>query len=276
MLIDPYSHPLIKERLPWKSGRFVMGVGLKPVKASEIFDTTSFYPEYIAQKAERRAENLERYYPHSVGLSPEEQTLAVEKIKSFVPQLELNRAGEYRDEFDQMVTHLAEDVSLWKKEGRREWLASIHLCAPNHWAAGDKIGKSFIDSHLPVPKIAPIAQIALKLFEQSVERGAQERMAWGVATDTILNHHPQAPFKGRSFNPAQPELYARVERQTLWPVTDDLLIFTIRTYFIDIAKLERIDRELIVSCLKSMDEEILRYKGLIHDRESQIDWLMSF
>jgi hypothetical protein len=276
MLIDPYSHPLIKERLPWKSGRFVMGVGLKPAKASEVFDTTTFHAEYLAQKAERRKEKLERYYPRPVNLTTEEMHQAVETIKSFCPGLALSQDDEYRDEFDQLVSHLSEDVSLWKKENNREWLASIHLCAPNHWAAEDKIGKSFIDSHLPVPKIAPIAQIALKLFEQSVERGPQERMAWGVATDTILNHHPLAPFKGRSFNPNDPELYARVERQTIFPVTKDLLVFTIRTYFIDMAKLERSDRDQIVSCLHSMDEDVLRYKGLMHDREHQIKWLESF
>lgn len=276
MLIDPYHHPLIKERLPWKSGRFVMGVGLKTCKDSEVFDRGSFLPVYLQQKKERRLENLNRYYPPNHEVRESELDRAVEVIHQYCPTLQTDQAGEYRDEFDRTVSHLSEDVSLWKREENREWLASIHLCAPNHWGAEDKIGKSFLDSHLPVPKIAPIAQIAMKLFEQSLERGPQERMAWGVATDTILNHHPQAPFKGRSFNPKSPELYARVERQTLLPVTNDVLMFTIRTYFIDIAQLQRSDREQIVSCLQSMDEEILRYKGLLVDREHQIQWLLSF
>ena len=92
----------------------------------------------------------------------------------------------------------------------------------------------------------------------------------------MLNHHPEADFKGRSFNPDAPELYARIERQTLIPVSQSLLIFTIRTYFVDIAKLERLDRELIAQCLRSMDEEILRYKGLVNDRENQLKWMLSF
>ena len=108
------------------------------------------------------------------------------------------------------------------------------------------------------------------------------RFAWGLATDQRLNHHPQPPqneagdWEGRRFNAARPELYLRIERQTLSGLADlDAVVFTIRTYFENIGTL----RDNPVRCaeltaaLRSMGDASLMYKGLAADRAAIVDWI---
>lgn len=275
---------------PWNSRRFTVGVGLKSIAGQRVFLQDTEWAHYRGNKANVRNENLNKYYPPNVGLSEAELNATTDYLKTLAQREGITEAvllpseTPFRDEFDKFCCSVQEDISIWKKAGDREWLAAIHLAAPNHWAPEDKIGKSFTDSHIPVPKIAPISQIAGKLFQQGLERGLQERLAWGVATDNRLNHHPTPPagvkiedWHGRSFDPEHPKLYARVERQTLFPVPDhSLLVFTIRTFFVDVASMSAIDKQQISQCMDSMDEDILRYKGLLHDKGLIQSWLQSY
>lgn len=275
---------------PWNTRRFIVGVGLKSIPGQKIFLQDEEWAHYRGNKANVRNENLAKYYPANVGLSDAELSAATNYLKEIAQREGISEVTllpsevPFRDEFDKFCCSVQEDISIWKKEGEREWLAAIHLAAPNHWAPEDKIGKSFTDSHIPVPKIAPISQIAGKLFQQGLERGLQERLAWGVATDNRLNHHPSPPsgilledWHGRSFDVEHPKLFARVERQTLFPVPGhSLLVFTIRTFFVDVATLPSVDKQQISQCMDSMDEDILRYKGLLLDKSPIQNWLQSY
>jgi hypothetical protein len=51
--------------------------------------------------------------------------------------------NEYLSVFDMLCAQLQEDFAICCTNEHEDWLAAIHLCAPNHWAAGDKIGKPF-------------------------------------------------------------------------------------------------------------------------------------
>jgi hypothetical protein len=65
------------------------------------------------------------------------------------------------------------------------------------------------------------------------------RFAWGLSTDTPLNHHPEPPmnilplqWQGRNFDPNNPRLYLRIERQVIWGLPKyEAVLFVIRTYF---------------------------------------------
>ncbi len=82
-----------------------------------------------------------------------------------------------------------------------------------------------------------ITQRAVQLLNSLVNKGPFVRFAWGLATDRYLNHHPIAPegkntrfWEGRRFDPDNPELYLRVERQVTHGFPEiDAFMFTIRT-----------------------------------------------
>jgi len=190
----------------------------------------------------------------------------------------------YVDNLDGLALQMQEDFALVEiSDKRHDRITALHLCFPNHWAAEEKIGQSFLSSHAPVPGMARINQHANQLLNSLLNRGPFVRFAWGLATDNRLNHHPVAPeytnndqWQGRRFDSANPELYLRVERQVIqgFPAIETLL-FTIRTYFYDIATLKQSPekRQALQSALQSMSAATLHYKGLAQNLPLILDWL---
>lgn len=267
---------------PWAAGKFLITAGLKPLQG-DVFPATPDRDVYLANKARARAEDLAKYYPMPVGLSDDELAAAVAMLRSHTTPEATMPSPPSRDALDEFASGVPEDLALWKRHEGREWMAAIHLCAPNHWAATEKVGRDFPTIHAPVPRMAALNKAAPSLFQQILQQGPMERMAWGVATDDRLNHHPAPPtgvdpanWHGRRFDPAQPRLWARIERQTLLPVPGhDVVIFTIRTEFVNLGDVNVDDRKLIAQCLQGMPDDVLAYKGLAHDRAEVTAWLLS-
>ncbi len=191
----------------------------------------------------------------------------------------------YESGWDAIGAQLPEDMAIWKMnpDGSEE-MEALHLSAPNYWAAEDKVGRSFAVVHAPVAHMEKITPWAVQLLDGILKKGPYVRFAWGVGTDNRLNHHPEpAPnvdsseWHGRSFDPNQPKLYARVERQVLWGFPElGRAIFTIRTYFQDVAELKKTNPEAVkglIQAIESMSPQSLVYKGLKDHKENVLRWL---
>lgn len=190
----------------------------------------------------------------------------------------------YRDSLDALAMQLQEDIALVEiNDMGMDRVTALHLCFPNHWAAEEKLGQSFLLSHAPVPGMEKINRQIKPLLTSLLTKGPYVRFAWGLATDERLNHHPISPknvdpgqWQGRRFDLARPELYLRVERQVLkgFPAVNTLL-FTIRTYFYDVANLKQsiAMRQALLSALQTMSPETLRYKGLTQSLPLILAWL---
>lgn len=188
----------------------------------------------------------------------------------------------YVDTLDALACQIQEDLAITELDAEGDRLTYLHLCLPNHWAAQDKIGEDFLAVHAPVPHFERIAGRRRPLLESLVTRGPFVRFAWGLATDTRLNHHPRPPeghadpgaWCGRAFDPGAPRLYLRVERQTLSPLPSArAFLFTIRTYFEDVAALDASRRSALRAAILSMSEATLRYKGLAAHKDAILAWL---
>lgn len=190
----------------------------------------------------------------------------------------------YIDGFDALACQIQEDLSVIRLTAQEsDNVIALHLCLPNHWAAEDKIGRGFADVHHPVPDMHTMNKTASQIVQAMIHKGPFIRFAWGVATDKRLNHHPLAAenkelqhWHGRHFNPENPQLYLRIERQTSHGLPDyGLALFTIRTYFLDIHDLKSNAAylEKIISALRSMNDSIRDYKGIKRDFPAIIQWL---
>jgi dimethylamine monooxygenase subunit A len=187
----------------------------------------------------------------------------------------------YADAFDALACQVQEDLAIICRAGERNWLAAAHLCSANHWAAADKVGRDFAAVHAPVAAMEALNARAASLVAAMIDKGPYMRFAWGLSTDTRLNHHPQPPpgidinlWRGRRFAGATSHLYMRVERQVLWGFAEiDAALFTIRTYFVDCAQLDHRQRVLLMAALQTMSTEVLVYKGLRESRDEMLDWL---
>lgn len=190
----------------------------------------------------------------------------------------------YLNSFDALAMQVQEDFVVMEidKSGEGKIIA-LHLCAPNHWAAQDKLGKDFIDIHQPVPGMERIYQRHREINKACLEKGPFVRFAWGLSTDKYLNHHPQVPrgmtdqdWAGRKFDPSQPVLFMRTERQTIQGFKSQrLVLFTIRTYFYDVSTLKRQQRQLLLEAIDSMSDATVHYKGIATSKNDICHWLRS-
>lgn len=173
--------------------------------------------------------------------------------------------------FEALCHQVQEDIAVCQLAGERDWLAAIHLSAPNHWAPADKIGKPFSAVHGPVPGMEKLNQSYFKMLLTAVQKGPFFRFAWGIATDSRLNHHPEAPagvdpafWQGRRVAAAPgEEICLRVERQTISGLPEcDAFFFTIRTYFYPVYSLSAEEKKALLTAVEGMSAESLAYKGL--------------
>ncbi|MDZ8055344.1 MAG: heme-dependent oxidative N-demethylase family protein [Aulosira sp. ZfuVER01] len=190
----------------------------------------------------------------------------------------------YTSTLDALAGQIQEDLTvICRGNNGCNWLSAVHLCYPNHWSAEDKIGKDFAAIHTPVAGIEKINHRADAIVKTMITNKPMVRFAWGLSTDTRLNHHPEPPpgfsvnqWQGRNFDPQNPRLYLRIERQVIWGLPEyEAALFTIRTYFRDCSSIKK-DSQLRVklfAAIESMTPESLVYKGLAASKASILHWL---
>ncbi len=176
----------------------------------------------------------------------------------------------YRSAFDAVACQIQEDLALVEVHGGGDRVTALHLCLPNHWAARDKIGGDFNAVHGPVPGTTKIQRKSRALVPSLASRGPFVRFAWGLATDTRLNHHPDSPpdwpdelWRGRQFGAPGAGMFVRVERQVTVPLAPvSAFLFIIHTYFEDVRALDAALQERLAAAVVSMTLQTRRYKGI--------------
>lgn len=190
----------------------------------------------------------------------------------------------YASTLDALASQVQEDLAVvCRAADGANWLSAIHLCYPNHWAAEEKIGKDFAAVHAPVAGMEKINQRSRAIVNTMIVKEPMVRFAWGLSTDTRLNHHPKPPidiqaaqWQGREFNIDNPLVYLRIERQTIWGLPKyEAALFTIRTYFRDCSAIKRdpVLQPKLLAALDSMTVDSLVYKGLAKSKDSILRWL---
>jgi len=186
---------------------------------------------------------------------------------------------------DALALQFEEDYALCsRRSDMTDDLSMIHLCSGSHWACEDKIGKSFLQVHSPIPHFDKIGRVSTNMIEAMINKGPFVRFVWSFVTDTRLNHHPIAPtgidqnmWKGRSFNSQLTiPFYLRVERQVVYGLPEiDSSFFGIGISFIDGNKIKSDTnmRENLIGALNSMSPESRIYKGVDSCFTELMNWL---
>lgn len=189
----------------------------------------------------------------------------------------------YEATLDALALQIQEDWAVVCRSAKTNWLSAIHLCFPNYWSAEEKIGREFAVVHAPVAGMERINDRSEAIVHTMITQKPMVRFAWGLTTDTRLNHHPEPPvgtavddWQGRRFDREHVHLYLRIERQVIWGLPQhNAALFTIRTYFRDCCEIKQhpILRVQLCSAIESMTPESLIYKGLVESKSSILDWL---
>lgn len=291
--------------LPFLTGTYSVAPGLTALsKAETAFDKLIFqidgeYETYVENKTACRKENIHKYYcEHDLPLLTNRHIsfyIASQLQKEYPSVFDFDNDGEtcffintktreviqwdketlqlknnnYLSVFDALCSQAQEDFAICQLHDDKDWIAAIHLCAPNHWSPAEKSGKPFDAVHAPVPGMQKTFVHYFKMLQSIVYKGPFTRFAWGISTDKRLNHHPEPPagidlkeWQGRQIN-EDAELYIRTERQNLIGFPEvNAFLFTIRTYFYEVRALENNEKKQLWSAVRSMPAESLAYKGL--------------
>lgn len=258
------------------SGVYTTAPGLTPTSRGadtiKVLDIDENYFSYLDNKRACQAEDITRYHCLSGFEEPTRSAVVaklVELMTTEYPDVfersgsalrNLKTGDSVQLAFDQLCCQLQEDVAVVQMSGEKDWLTAIHLCSPNHWDPRTKIGRPFNEIHTPVPHIERTVKNYQVMLKMIIDKDPFTRFAWGIATDTRLNHHPEAlPGRDATAN----EFYVRTERQNLIGLKDvNAFIFTIRTYFYHVLDLEENERKSLVTAINSMSMETLKYKGM--------------
>ncbi len=319
----PRYFPMERGRYEVKPGLIKFGTDLEQgVWDQRVFHIDGNFSHYYHMKQLARRECLEKYY-QTQDFTPEvERVIAkfiLERLTQEYPQhfrinvqsygwiFHSQLTGEtlyfdanydlrhttgltlelppYRSALDALAHQVQEDITVVSQKGERHWVSAIHACFPNHWAIQATIGREFAQIHAPVAGMTAMNRRGAALVRTMITQPPMVRFAWGLSTDTRLNHHPEPPphvdpqqWQGRNFNLHDPQLYLRVERQVIWgfPAVKAAL-FTIRTYFQDVAVLKQNPTQsaLLQSAIQSMSPASLIYKGLADQKAEILAWLGS-
>jgi len=292
--------------LPFLDGKYTTAPALAArTKAVTDMDKVVFqfdeqYPHYLANTDACRKENIHKYYVEdklhpatavSINKQIVEQ-LATECPSGFILTysnsqyvLQNNKTGkslqwqedwikvagnDYLNLFDALCSQVQEDVAICQIDGEKDWLAAIHLSCPNYWSPAEKVGRPFSQVHAIVPGMEKLNENYFKMLLTAVHKGPFSRFAWGISTDTRLNHHPEpAPgfdpvfWQGRRVEADTTAIYLRVERQSITGVpATNCFLFTIRTYFYNIEDLAAEEKQALFAAIEGMSPQSLEYKGL--------------
>jgi len=315
--------PPINGRYEVKPGMIPFGSGLGNQEAdSQVFQIDQNYPHYRQAKLLARSERLSKYYQtdnYSPALAGAIAFLIIQRLIQEYPQYfayqNTNNTHKFHNQLTQETLYLDSDWQLQQVETQSNpvvpayistldalaaqiqedltvicrrsdgsnWLSALHLCYPNHWSAEEKIGADFATIHAPVAGMEKINRRANAIVNTMISQKPMVRFAWGLSTDTRLNHHPEPPpgvtvsqWQGRNFDLQHPRLFLRIERQVIWGLPEyDAALFTIRTYFRDCSaiKQDSVLRYKLFAAVESMQPDSLIYKGLTTSRDSILQWL---
>ena len=251
-------------KFPIRNNTYEIRAGLNLISKDDIFISDDNFDLYLQEKQKCLQEDDDKYFCYDQNFA--------EELKYITNQL------NQTDCFHSYSLTKQQDLAVVKILEEKNINIAISLAFPNHWDPREKLSKDFISTHKPVADFEEINKNNQKLMKSILEKGPYERYAWGLSTDTRLNHHPHSPsnytkeeWYGRSLHD---ELFMRIERQTFQGfVKVSSVLFTIHTFFVNVDSLETTQLDALYNAVLSMSEDTLKYKGI--DKEKICQKLLS-
>jgi len=186
------------------------------------------------------------------------------------------------NELDAIMSQIQEDLSIVELNSDADRICYLHLNFPNFWSAEDKIGQSFLGAHENVPAMEKMKKSHHAINQMLCQQGPFERFTWGLSASKELNQHPKhVTSSNRCFRKTidqkdLSQIFLRVERQVTVPLPEfNAYLFFIRTYFENLTDASLEELQHLRHSLKTMSDDIARYKGIYTQRKDLIELINS-
>jgi hypothetical protein len=164
--------------------------------------------------------------------------------------------------FHALSLAIGEDIAIVEIDSEgNDRNAVMSIAAPSRWAPEEKIDRSFVATHTPVPNMEKTLAVAAKLQQMLLERGPFVRFTWGISTTPALDTHPsvtEPPYAGG-------DAWLRTERQVIRRIPEhNAFLFTIRVMVEPLSDIRKsvTDASALAAALRSMDEKSRIYKSV--------------
>ena len=257
---------------PWLDGEYGVAPNLRPLGDARALEFDTLWPRVRANKELGLAGRVLRDEMDERIASAVVRTLAARAADEWPDYFRLEDSLTCRltgevvtlgaEGLEPLAMNLPCDLAVVRRQNGTDWNAYLNVGAPSHWRPEEKIGRSFVASHAPIPGMERVNAGAAGLVEAMVARGPWVRYVWGMETDAELDHHPdRAPRRDFASKP----FIVRVERQVTLPLPEhDAALFLIATGFharSDVLAEERLWRPLL-RALDGMSPAARAYKGV--------------
>lgn len=175
---------------------------------------------------------------------------------------------------DWVGRHIQEDLLVLDPSSV---LVAGQLCFPSGWSLEEKMGKSFLDMHAPLPNVLnPMLNKAEQLMQRILPDKPLQRTNWGLRVTGELDlstRHAEEYAEMLSVLASEltkdiilDALYLRIEYQTFTrlPLSNHVL-FTVHTYLhsmADVAK-DKAQARAMYEFLKTVPKDVLEYKQVL-------------
>ena len=190
---------------------------------------------------------------------------AVGDVDPGMPQLHdvwRETTSSLESRFTALSLAIGEDIAIVEIDSDgNDRNALMSIAAPSRWAPEEKIGRSFVATHTPVPNMEKTLAVAAKLQQMLLERGPFVRFTWGISTTPALDTHPsvtEPPYAGG-------DAWLRTERQVIRRIPEhQAFLFTIRVMVEPLSDIRKsiTDASALAAALRSMDEKSRIYKSV--------------
>jgi hypothetical protein len=163
----------------------------------------------------------------------------------------------------QLTRALQEDFVIWAPNRAGKLSAQIlSVCLPSGWNPRDKVNKTFLEIHEPIPDFDTVNRAADHMAKMITERGPFIRHVWSICNQSRLSRRPDLC---RSWsNETVDDMWFRTERQVTVPVDDSTALFLIRVYMQPLRDILHDTRrtKTLIESIMSMTDAVIEYKGL--------------
>jgi hypothetical protein len=204
--------------------------------------------EYLEEK-KKAIKKYQCFFEHKIN----------KEIYEVICEFISNQTEVKKSTFEKMAMSLQEDIAVHRLEEGEDWMAACHVCFPSGWDPKDKIGKSFLEIHKPIPKFN--LSNSYSLARSMVFNGPFVRYVWGISFERQIAKHPSIKYE--NFNINNPRIWIKIERQITYGFEDiKSALFVIRQ---EIIEPEDIDYKSFYNTISNMAKEHLEYKGINKD-----------
>jgi dimethylamine monooxygenase subunit A len=249
--------------------------------ASEFFGATPAGESILAERRRWLALEPGRYLLHRPQAAPliaEAADLAGECAPRLAPLIDATR-NDPAQSLRVLGENWEPDILLLRKDaaGRYIFLGGS-ACFPSEWAPDERLGMPLERQHSPVPGLNDaLAHKINTLLDRLPPRYAWLRANWGVTSSPEANQHPSRGLRQHLHPDSPPEsLWLRIEHQALLrlPKSEGIL-FGIRlsVYPMEVVRQERDAAQALARQLRSLPEDMLRYKHITGLAQPLADWL---